>query len=150
MADVANLHQNFICYVTKHSKLSFVNKVDYVSAGRGVFQDEDRKKAGLKPRKVKIFTNLCVFEKRFKTGLLEVVSIHHGVFKNEIESNTGFKVVYAKNCIITPKPTNRELKILREEVDPLNIRKLEFVSGEDRMKLFKEILQKEKELIRKI
>lgn len=150
MADVANLHQNFICYVTKHSKLSFVNKVDYVSAGRGVFQDEDRKKAGLKPGKVKIFTNLCVFEKSFKTGLLEVVSIHHGVFKNEIESNTGFKVVYAKNCIITPKPTNRELKILREEVDPLNIRKLEFVSGEDRMKLFKEILQKEKELIRKI
>ena len=93
---------------------------------------------------------MCVFEKSFKTGLLEVVSIHHGVFKNEIESNTGFKVVYAKNCIITPKPTNRELKILREEVDPLNIRKLEFVSGEDRMKLFKEILQKEKELIRKI
>ena len=41
-----------------------------------------------------------------------------------------------------------ELKILREEVDPLNIRKLEFVSGEDRMKLFKEILQKEKELIK--
>ena len=47
-------------------------------------------------------------------------------------------------------PSKKELKILREEVDPLNIRKLEFVSGEERMKLFKEILKREKELIKKI
>ena len=47
-------------------------------------------------------------------------------------------------------PSKKELKILREEVDPFNIRKLEFVSGEERMKLFKEILKREKELIKKI
>ena len=81
MADVSNLHQHFICYVTKHSKLSFVEKVDYVSAGRGLFKDQDRLKAGLKPGDVKIFTNLCIFEKNKKTGLLEVASIHKGVRK---------------------------------------------------------------------
>ena len=81
MADVSNLHQHFICYVTKHSKLSFVEKVDYVSAGRGVLKDKDRLKAGLQPGYVKIFTNLCIFEKNKKTGLLEVISIHKGVSK---------------------------------------------------------------------
>ena len=40
--------------------------------------------------------------------------------------------------------------MLREEVDPLNIRKLEFVSGKERMNLFKEILKKEKLLIKSL
>ena len=150
MADVSNLHQNFICYVTKHSKLSFVEKVDYVSAGRGLFRDKERIKAGLKPGHVKIFTNLCVFEKSKKTNLLEVISIHKGVTKKEIEQNTSFKIKYCKECKITASPSKKELKILREEVDPLNIRKLEFVAGKQRMELFKEILEKEKLLIKSL
>ena len=40
--------------------------------------------------------------------------------------------------------------MLREEIDPLNIRKLEFVSGKERMELFKEILKNEKKLIKNI
>ena len=150
MADVSNLHQNFICYVTRHSKLSFVEKVDYVSAGRALFKDKERIKAGFKPGKVKIFTNLCIFEKSKKTGFLEVISIHKDVTKKNIEDNTGFKILYNKQCKITPLPSKRELKMLREEVDPLNIRKLEFVSGKERMELFKEILKNEKKLIKNI
>ena len=150
MADVSNLHQNFICYVTRHSKLSFVEKVDYVSAGRALFKDKERIKAGFKPGKVKIFTNLCIFEKSKKTGFLEVISIHKDVTKKDIEDNTGFKILYNKQCKITPLPSKRELKMLREEVDPLNIRKLEFVSGKERMELFKEILKNEKKLIKNI
>ena len=148
MADVSNLHQNFICYVTKHSKLSFVEKVDYVSAGRGLFKDKDRLSAGLKPGKVKIFTNLCVFEKSKKTELLEVINIHPGVSKKQIQENTTFKVIFSKNCKKTPVPSKKQLKILREEVDPLNIRKLEFVSGKERIDLFNKILNKEKDLVK--
>ena len=44
----SNLHKHFVCYVTKHSKLSFVEKVDYVSAGRGLLKDKDRLKAARK------------------------------------------------------------------------------------------------------
>ena len=150
MADVSNLHKHFVCYVTKHSKLSFVGKVDYVSAGRGVFKDKDRLKAGLQPGYVKIFTNLCIFEKNKKTGLLEVISIHKGVSKSEIEQNTSFKVKYHKNCKVTKTPTPKQLNILRNIVDPLNIRKLEFTSGEERIKLLQDIIKKEKELIKSL
>ena len=139
-----------MCYVTKHSKLSFVDKVDYVSAGRGLFKDKDRIKAGLKPGNVKIFTNLCIFEKNKKTGLLEVSSIHKGITKSEIEQNTAFKVKYKKNYKITKSPSAKQLNILRDEVDPLNIRKLEFTSGEDRINLLEEILNKEKKMIKHI
>ena len=150
MADGSNLHQHFMCYVTKHSKLSFVDKVDYVSAGRGLFKDQDRIKAGLKPGNVKIFTNLCIFEKNKKTGLLEVSSIHKGITKSEIEQNTAFKVKYKKNYKITKSPSAKQLNILRDEVDPLNIRKLEFTNGEDRINLLEEILNKEKKMIKQI
>ena len=150
MADVSNLHQHFICYVTKHSKLSFVEKVDYVSAGRGLFKDKDRIKAGLKPGDVKIFTNLCIFEKNKKTGLLEVTSIHKGVTKKEIQDNTSFKIKYRKVLKTTKLPTKKQLSVLRKEVDPLNIRKLEFTSGEERIKLLEEIISKEKKIIKNL
>ena len=150
MADVSNLHQHFICYVTKHSKLSFVEKVDYVSAGRGLFKDKDRIKAGLKPGDVKIFTNLCIFEKNKKTGLLEVTSIHKGVTKKEIQDNTSFKIKYKKVLKTIKLPTQKELNVLRKEVDPLNIRKLEFTSGEERIKLLEEIISKEKIIIKSL
>ena len=150
MADVSNLHQHFICYVTKHSKLSFVEKVDYVSAGRGLFKDKDRIKAGLKPGDVKIFTNLCIFEKNKKTGLLEVTSIHKGVTKKEIQDNTSFKIKYKKVLKTTKLPTQKQLNVLRKEVDPLNIRKLEFTSGEERIKLLEEIISKEKIIIKSL
>ncbi len=150
MADVSNLHQHFIGYVTKHSKLSFVEKVDYVSAGRGLLKDKDRLKAGLKPGDVKIFTNLCIFEKNKRTGLLEVSSIHKGVTKKDIEENTSFKVKYKKGYKTTKMPTYSQLKVLRNIVDPLNIRKLEFTSGEERIKLLEEIIRKEKNLIKSL
>jgi glutaconate CoA-transferase subunit A len=150
MADVSNLHQHFIGYVTKHSKLSFVEKVDYVSAGRGLLKDKDRIKVGLKPGDVKIFTNLCIFEKNKKTGLLEVSSIHKGITKKNIEQNTSFKVKYKKSCKTTKMPTYSQLKVLRNIVDPLNIRKLEFTSGEERIKLLEEIIKYEKDLIKSI
>ena len=150
MADVSNFHQHFICYVTKHSKLSFVEKVDYVSAGRGLFKDKDRIKAGLKTGNVKIFTNLCIFEKNKKTELLEVSSIYEGVSKKEIQQNTSFKIKYKKNYQIIKPPSAKQLNILRNDVDPFNIRKLEFTSGEERIRLLEEILNKEKKLIKEI
>ena len=59
-------------------------------------------KAGLQPGYVKIFTNLCIFEKNKKTGLLEVISIHKGVSKREIVQNTSSNAVnLRKSC-----PTN--------------------------------------------
>ena len=55
-----------------------------------------------------------------------------------------------KNYKITKSPSAKQLNILRDEVDPLNIRKLEFTNGEDRINLLEEILNKEKKMIKQI
>ena len=82
--------------------------------------------------------------------MLEVSSIHKGVSKKEIQQNTSFKIKYKKNCQTTKSPSGKQLNILRNEVDPLNVRKLEFTSGEERIRLLEEILSKEKKLIKSI
>ena len=46
--------------------------------------------------------------------------------------------------------TKNLYQVLRNIVDPLNIRKLEFTSGEERIKLLEEIIKYEKDLIKSI
>ena len=47
-------------------------------------------------------------------------------------------------------PTTSQLNVLRYIVAPLNIRKLESTSGEERIKLLEEIIRKEKKLIKNL
>jgi glutaconate CoA-transferase subunit A len=47
----------------------------------------------------------------------------------------------------TEPPTPRELRAIREEIDPLGIRRLEFVPGRDRMALIEELLESEQEAL---
>ena len=79
-----------------------------------------------------------------------MTSIHQGVAKKEIEDSTSFKVKYKRNCKIIKLPTKKQLNILRNEVDPLNIRKLEFTNGKERIKLLEKIILEEKKIIRKL
>ena len=43
----------------------------------------------------------------------------------------------------TEPPTAEEVRLLREEIDPLGVRKLETLSGAQRKELIREILKKE-------
>lgn len=152
MADVANLHQNFLMYITRHSPLTFVEEVEISSAARGLITDEERQAVGLRPGYTRIVTNLGIFEINKKTGLLELVSIHSGISEAEVINATGFEIIKAKNFHITVPPTEEELRFIRTEIDPLGIRRLEFVASRDRTSLIEEILANEEaalmELIR--
>jgi hypothetical protein len=44
---------------------------------------------------------------------------------------------------ITKPPSSKEIKLLREVIDPLGIRKLEFLSGPRRNEAIREILTRE-------
>jgi hypothetical protein len=51
---------------------------------------------------------------------MRVESLHPGVTKEDIIANTGFDLPFARDgdLRITAQPTDQELQILREEVDP--------------------------------
>ena len=62
MADVANMHQHFMLYLPRHSTLTMVEKVEWVSAARALLTEEERLRAGFQPGHVRLITNLAAFE----------------------------------------------------------------------------------------
>lgn len=143
MSDVANMHQNYVVYVPRHSKASLVESVEMVSSARGVISAAEREMAGYRPGDTFLVTNLCVFRYDEKAGQLVVVETMPGVARETIIAETGFKVLFSEDCIEMAAPTAEELRILREEIDPMGIRRLEFVGARDRGDLLDEILERD-------
>jgi glutaconate CoA-transferase subunit A len=147
MADVSNMHANFLLYVTRHSPLTLVERVDYVSAARGLLTDEERIAAGYQPGRVLLITNLCVFALDVDSRELEVVSIHPGVTPNDVRAATGFPVRLAANVETTAIPTVDDLRLIRTDIDPLGMRRLEFVAGKERGPLLAALIESEEAAI---
>jgi glutaconate CoA-transferase subunit A len=143
MADVANMHRHFLLYVPRHSPLALVDAVDITSAGRGLLTDAARDAAGLQRGTVRLVTNLGVFELDHGSRALELVGLHAGVSLDEVRAQTGFEVVVSERCETLAAPTADELEVLREEVDPLGICRLELVPAAERAALLAEVIASE-------
>jgi glutaconate CoA-transferase subunit B len=52
------------------------------------------------------------------TKRMTVESLHPGVTKEEVIQNTGFGLLFNDPLPVTREPSEEELRILREEVDP--------------------------------
>ena len=76
--------------------------------------------AGLPPGTgpYKVISTLALIGYDPETCRMRVESLHPGVTKEDVIANTGFEILFADPLPVTPEPTDFELKILREEVDP--------------------------------
>jgi glutaconate CoA-transferase subunit B len=54
-----------------------------------------------------------------QTKRMEVLSLHPGITMEQVQANTGFAIEASGTLTQTEAPTANELRILREEVDPL-------------------------------
>ncbi len=132
MADVADLHQNFVLYLTRHSPLTLVESVERASAARSLHDGSARRAAGLRPGRVQLVTNLGVFGYDQGLGELVLESLHPGVGLDELRAATGFDPAVSPSLRTTPAPDPEVLRVLREEVDPLGIRRLEMAPARER------------------
>ena len=138
--DVTTFIDNIYLYVPRHSRLTFVARLDYIS-GMG---HHPARRLGSGPRF--LVSDLGQFD--FGGGTLEqprmrLISYHPGVDVANIQAHTGFPLDIADDLQETPIPTGDELRLLREEIDPLGIRKLEALSGSERRQLLHEIIARE-------
>lgn len=104
-----------------HEKRNFVEKCDSITGvgfGKGRKWRKENGLIGEGPRYV--YTPLCIFGFN-EEGKIYVDSIHPGVSKEEVIENTGFDVGDLSDVPITKEPTDEELKILRQIVDPNGI-----------------------------
>lgn len=147
MADVANMHRDYALYVTRHSPLTLVDVVDFASSGRGLLRAEERAAAGYRTGDSLVFTDLCVFRLDPDLRQLVVIETMPGVSRLQISEATAFPVVFASDCRETALPDREVLEILRHRIDPLGLRRLEFVAGRDRGALIAEILAADRAMV---
>lgn len=133
--DVTTFISDIYLYVPRHSKATFVEKID-VCSGLGHSPARKRGKGA-----VYLVSDLGQFD--FANGLMRLVSVHPGVTIEQIQRHTAFPLEIAPDLAETPLPSKEELSLLRNHIDPLGIRKLELLSGAERRELLLEILRQE-------
>jgi hypothetical protein len=79
---------------------------------------------------------------------MRLISYHAGVSVARIEAKTGFEFEISNGVHETHPPSKEELHLIRQEVDPYGIRRLELLSGTQRRLLLHEIISQESKEIR--
>ena len=143
MADVADMHRNFSLYLARQSKQNLVADVDFTSAARSFHTEEIRRRYGYQPGVVSVLTNLGRFEYSEPQGRLVLTHLHPGVSVDQMQENVGFPLSIEADIARTEPPRPEELSLIRGEIDPLGVRRLEFAPSKDRMGLIYELLRGE-------
>ena len=133
--DVTTYLDDIMLYVPRHSLVTFVPQLDFC-AGLG---HNSARKHGKGPRY--LVTDLGQFD--FPNGKMRILSYHPGTTLKVIQAHTGFKLEVSPEVKETDLPTKNELYLLRNEIDPLNIRRLETLSGPSRRDLLHQIIEAE-------
>lgn len=137
--DVTTFLDNIYLYVPRHSRLTFVPRLDFLS-GLG-YHPERRYGSG--PRYLVTDLGQFDFTGQDANGqpCMRLISYHPGASPSKIQSRTGFSITIPEAVPETPLPTEDELHLLRTEIDPLGIRRLEALSGAARRELLYQIIQ---------
>jgi glutaconate CoA-transferase subunit A len=147
MADVANMHRDYLLYLPRHSVQSLVEEVEIASSARGLLTKAEREPMGYRTGEALVFTDLCVFRLDPSSRALIVVETMPAVTHQQIRDATGFPVTFDADCREVPLPSHDLLDILRNRIDPLGLRRLEFVSAKERGALIAEILAADRRLV---
>jgi glutaconate CoA-transferase subunit A len=148
MADVANMHRHLVIYLPRQSRLNTPERVELATAARGLLSAAGREAAGYQPGLVVLVTNLAVFQLDEETARFRVAEVFPWTTFTDLRDATGFELGIASldGIPVVPEPTTAELDTLRRRVDPLGIRKLEFVPSRDRGPLLAQAIRAEEEL----
>ena len=117
--DLASLCRR-ILVVTNHDRRRFVERLDFLTTPGYLTGPGAREAAGLPPGTgpYRVITDLAVLGYHDETKRMQVLSLHPGVTLEQVRALTGFELGARERPETTRPPTERELEILREEVDP--------------------------------
>ena len=114
--DISSLTQMIVAM--KHEKRRFVEKVDFITSPGFIRGGASRRESGLLAGGMyRVVTDLAVMGFDEETRSMEVLALHPGVALEEVQDNTGFELLVARDLGTTEPPSGRELAALRH-LDP--------------------------------
>src|SRR6266404_550210 len=109
-----------ILVVTNHDRRRFVERLDFLTTPGYLTGPGAREAAGLPPNTgpYRVITDLAVMGYHERSKRMQVHSLHPGIQLDQVQQATGFPLGVREPLATTPAPTEVELQILRDEVDP--------------------------------
>ena len=121
--DAASFSQRLITIIAGQAKRTFVSKVDFLTTPGYLDGAGARERAGLAKGSgpYRVITQLGIYGFDEVTKRLKLVSLHPGISVDEVRDNSNFEIIIPDKVETSPEPTDKHLKILREEIDPAGI-----------------------------
>ena len=141
--DTSHLSQG-LYYLTSHSPRALVARVDFIS-GVG-YTPERARWLGAHGAPTCLVTDLGVFGWDPATGKMVPRSLHAGVSPKTVRERTGFPLEIPPGLPETAAPSAEEIAIIHA-ADPLEVRKLEFLSGKEAAEKLAVIYERERQTL---
>jgi glutaconate CoA-transferase subunit B len=109
--------------VCPQSKRRFTEKVDFITTPGYLKGGNSREESGL-PKGTgpyRVITDIGVYGYHSISREMELLFLNPGITVEEVHLNSGFEILIPEEYGVIEPPTEEELRILREEVDPYKI-----------------------------
>jgi len=127
LADMASIGKKLYYWNPNHSKRSMVEKVDYISAAGFLDGGDARARLGLSGGPELVVSNLAVMDFEPESKRMRLQSVHPGISPEKVQEETGFELLMPQGAVPETKPPTRaQVHLIREKIDPDEMRKREF------------------------
>ncbi len=118
--DVSSHCWKTIAIMRQHDVKRFVKKVDFLTTPGYLSGPGEREKAGLPPNAgpYRVVSNLGLMGYDDKTKRMMLLKTNPGVTVEQVVRNTEFEMLVTGKITTIEEPTEKELEILRRDVDP--------------------------------
>ncbi|WP_198357596.1 CoA-transferase subunit beta [Streptomyces fildesensis] len=121
-APVNTLNNPTSYWVPRHSSRVFIARVDMVS-GVGYDRAAAAGKTATRFHEIRrVVSDLAVFDFDTPDRSMRIRSLHPGVTAEQVQNATGFPLVIPADVPFTREPTDAELRLIREVIDPRGLR----------------------------
>ena len=118
--DFGSLAWETLIIMDRHSPRRFVKKVDFITTPGYLYGPGAREEEGLSENTgpSRVITDLCLFDFEPESKRMRLIACHPGVTVEDVIKATGFEIIIADNVRTTDPPTEEELRLLHEVIDP--------------------------------
>ncbi len=113
------IHAKRILVIMRQAQRSFVDRIDFrTSPGHSGDPSHDAARGWHGNGPTNVVTDLGTYVFDEATGEMTLTTLHPGVAMDDVRAAMGWEPAVAADLGETPAPTDRELRLIREELDP--------------------------------
>jgi glutaconate CoA-transferase subunit B len=113
------IHAQQIFVIMRLMRRAFVDKLDFLTSPGHLDGGNSRSELGLPGQGPKlVITDRCVFEFDEQSSEMQLQSLHPGVELNDVLAEVSWELKIVPDLQTTKAPTEQELHLLRDELDP--------------------------------